>query len=123
MQKLIAIGNLTKDPALFSTKSGIKVARFGIAIGRNFKDESGNRITDFFDVIAWKALGENCVKYLKKGNKVAVVGEVQRRSYKDEKGNTREAIEIIAEQVDFLTPKTETCSSESDTVGDDAIPF
>ena len=87
------------------TQAGDSVCQFSIAVSRNTKDESGNRETDFFDVVAWKKTAENCGKYLKKGSKVAIVGRVQNRSWTAQDGSKRYKTEIIAEQVEFLTPK------------------
>lgn len=105
MQRFICIGNLTKDPEVRMTQAGDPVCPFSIAVSRNTKDESGNRETDFFDVVAWKKTAENCGKYLKKGSKVAIVGRVQNRSWTAQDGSKRYKTEIIAEQVEFLTPK------------------
>lgn len=105
MQRFICIGNLTKDPEIRMTQAGDSVCPFSIAVSRDTKDENGNRETDFFDVVAWKKTAENCGKYLKKGSKVAIVGRVQNRSWTAQDGSKRYKTEIIAEQVEFLTPK------------------
>ncbi len=105
MQRFICIGNLTKDPEVRMTQAGDPVCPFSIAVSRDTKDENGNRETDFFYVVAWKKTAENCGKYLKKGSKVAIVGRVQNRSWTAQDGSKRYKTEIIAEQVEFLTPK------------------
>lgn len=108
MQRFICIGNLTKDPEIRMTQAGDPVCPFSIAVSRDTKDENGNRETDFFDVVAWKKTAENCGKYLKKGSKVAIVGRVQNRSWTAQDGSKRYKTEIIAEQVEFITPKQES---------------
>lgn len=105
MQRFICVGNLSKDPETGETPSGVSVCRFSIAINRDFTKEDGARDVDFFNVIAWRNIGENCGKYLKKGSKVAIVGKLQNRSYEANDGTKRNVTEIIAEQVEFLTPK------------------
>lgn len=105
MQRFICVGNLSKDPETGETPSGVSVCRFSIAINRDFTKEDGTRDVDFFNVIAWRSIGENCGKYLKKGSKVAIVGKLQNRSYEAKDGTKRNVTEIIAEQVEFLTPK------------------
>ncbi|MBQ0099282.1 MAG: single-stranded DNA-binding protein [Firmicutes bacterium] len=105
MNKVILIGNLTRDPELTETPNGIAVCRFSIAVLRDYANSDGARETDFFNITVWRGRAENCGKYLKKGNKVAVVGSLQTRSYEDKDGIKRNVTDIIASEVEFLTPK------------------
>ncbi len=105
MNKVILIGNLTRDPELTETPNGIAVCRFSIAVSRDYANSEGARETDFFNITVWRGRAENCGKYLKKGNKVAVVGSLQTRSYEDKDGVKRNVTDIIASEVEFLTPK------------------
>ena len=105
MNKVILVGNLTKDPELSETPNGIAVCRFAIAVSRDFANADGTRETDFFNITVWRGRAENCGKYLKKGNKVAVVGSLQNRSYEDKDGVKRYVTDIVASEVEFLTPK------------------
>ena len=105
MNKTILIGNLTRDPELSETPSGVAVCKFSIAVSRDYADADGNRETDFFNITVWRGRAENCGKYLKKGNKVAIVGKLQNRSYEDKDGIKRTVTDIIADEVEFLTPK------------------
>ena len=105
MNKVILIGNLTRDPELTETPSGVAVCRFAIAVSRDYANADGNRETDFFNITVWRGRAENCGKYLKKGNKVAVVGSLQTRSYEDKDGIKRNITDIVASEVEFLTPK------------------
>ena len=77
MNKVFLIGNLTKDPEMRSTQSGVAVCNFSIAVNRRFKNANGEQETDFLNVIAWRQLAELCGKYLAKGRKVAVTGSIQ----------------------------------------------
>jgi single-strand DNA-binding protein len=113
MNHCILIGNLTKDPELKTTPSGVSVCAFSIAVNRPHKGADGNREVDFLNIITWRGLAENCAKYLAKGKKVAVTGEIQNRSYEDKDGNKRYTTEIIASSVDFLS--TEQQESEQPT--------
>lgn len=107
MNKIILVGNLTRDPELNSTNSGISVCRIGIAVNRPFVSANSTEPNvDFFNVVAWRGLGENCAKFLKKGNKVAVSGRVEIRNYDDKDGNKRTVVDVIADDVEFLSPKT-----------------
>ena len=115
MNKVILVGNLTRDPELSETPSGISVCRFSIAVSRDYANADGNRETDFFNITVWRGRAENCGKYLKKGNKVAIVGSLQNRSYDDKDGNKRYVTDVVANEVEFLTPKT--ASGETDDEG------
>lgn len=104
MNKIILIGNLTKDPETRSTASGVTVCSFTIAVNRRY----GDKETDFFRINAWRALGDNCSRYLSKGRKVAVTGELQARQYTDKAGNVRLSLDVNAEEVEFLSPNEKT---------------
>lgn len=106
MNKCIMTGNLTKDPEVRSTGSGISVCTFTIAVQRRFQSQGGEKVTDFFPVTCWRSLADICGKYLSKGSKVAVVGELQTRSYDAKDGSKRYVTEIVADEVEFLTPKS-----------------
>lgn len=130
MNKAILIGNLTKDPELKTTQSGLSVCRFTIAVNRKFKDAQGKQVTDFIPVITWRGIAESCAKHLTKGRKVAIVGEIQTRSYDAQDGTKRYVTEIIASEVEFLTPKQETqqeagCDQALNFTAmvDDELPF
>ena len=103
MNKAIIIGNLTKDPELRTTGSGISVCTFRVAVARPFKRDE----TDFLNIVTWRGLAENCAKFLAKGRKVGIVGSIQTREYDDNNGQRRYITEIVADDVEFLTPKGE----------------
>ena len=105
MNKVFLIGNLTRDPETSETSSGVHVCRFAIAVNRNYTGSDGTRETDFFNITVWRQLAENCGKYLKKGSKVAVIGQLQNRSYEDKDGIKRSVTDIVASEIEFLTPK------------------
>lgn len=105
MNKVFLIGNLTRDPELTETQSGVQVCRFGIAVNRRGTSSDGERKADFYNVTAWRNLGETVARYAKKGNKVAVLGNIELRTYEDREGTERMAVDIIAQDVEFLTPK------------------
>lgn len=131
MNKVILTGNLTKNPELTETQSGIAVCKFSIAVGRDYTNADGERETDFFNITVWRGRAENCGKYLKKGNKVAVVGSLQNRTYEDKEGIKRTVTDVIANEVEFLTPKQqeeETVSAkrerpEPTPIDDNQLPF
>ena len=122
MVKVILIGNLTKDPEGGETSSGIPYSRLSIAVNRPFTDENGERQADFFNVTVWRAQAQNCLKYLCKGKKVCVVGRLQNRTYKDKDGNKRMATDIIAEEVEFLSPSDNSSGAETTPVKAKAEP-
>ncbi|MBQ7455809.1 MAG: single-stranded DNA-binding protein [Clostridia bacterium] len=108
MNKLFIIGNLTRDPELRSTRDGISVCSFTVAVNRRVRNaEAGQPEADFFRVTAWRQLGENCAKYLSKGRKVGVTGSVSVSTYTGNDGNTRASLDVTADDVEFLSPRGE----------------
>ena len=99
MNKVILIGNLTRDPELTETNSGIKVCRFAIAVTRNYTGSDGDRKTDFFNCVAWRGLGETVARYAHKGNKIGVSGSIELRNYEDNEGVKRTAVDIVAQYI------------------------
>lgn len=104
MQKFFAIGNMTRDPDLSENNSSVKVCKFTIAVNRPYVDGNGERQADFFNCIAWRSLAESIARYCRKGNKIAVTGIIQLRSYDDNKGNRQTTVDVIVQDVEFLTP-------------------
>ena len=102
MTKVFLIGNLTRDPELTETAGGVSVCRFAVAVNRGFGD---NRVTDFYNVTAWRKLGETVAHFTKKGNKIAVYGDLQIRQYEANDGTRRTSVDVVAQDVEFLTPK------------------
>ena len=105
MNKVFLIGNLMRDPELTETSGGVSICRFAIAVNRSYSGADGERKTDFFNITAWRGLGETVARYAKKGNKVAVSGSIEIRNFEDAQGNKRTAVDIIAQDVEFLTPR------------------
>ena len=105
MNKVFLIGNLTRDPELRETPSGVSMCRFSIAVQRPFASQDGERQTDFFECTAWRGLAETIARYTKKGKKVAVSGSVQLRNYEDNQGVKRTAVDVIVQDCEFLSPR------------------
>lgn len=105
MNKFICIGRLTKDPHLSTTSGGVSMAKFSVAVDRKYRNEAGERETDFFNITAWRGLAENIAKYQQKGSKVCVVGELQNSSWEAEDGTKRYSTEIVASECEFLDSK------------------
>ncbi len=103
MNKVYLIGNLTRDPELAETTSGVAVCRFSIAVNRPYANAEGVKEADFFNITTWRGQAENCGKFLKKGSKVAVVASLQNRTYEDKDGVKRTITDIIASEVEFLS--------------------
>ena len=102
MNKVYLIGNLTRDPEVSETSSGVPFCRFSVAVNRNFANSEGNREVDFFNITVWRGLAENCGRFLIKGSKVAIVGSLQNRTYEVD-GVKRTATDIVASEVEFLS--------------------
>ena len=107
MNKVILIGNLTRDPETRSVPSGVTCCSFGLAVNRRFNNAQGQRETDFFNITAWRQLGDLCMRYLSKGRKVCVEGSIQIRTYDAQDGTKRTAVDIIADNVEFLSSANE----------------
>ena len=115
MNKVYLIGNLTRDPEMRSTNTGIPVCNFSIAVNRRFKNaQTGQQETDFFNIVAWRQLAELCSRYLVKGRKVAVFGSIQTRSYEAQDGSKRTAFDIVADEVEFLSAPQSAGASNGD---------
>ena len=104
INRVVLTGNLTRDPELRSTGSGMAVCSLRIACNTRRKDASGNWVDkpNYFDVTVWGAQGENCAQYLAKGRPVAVDGRLEWREWEDKEGNKRQSVDIIADSVQFL---------------------
>ena len=130
MNKLTIIGNLTRDPELRTTTSGISVCDFTMAVNRKKKVE-GQPEADYFRVTAWREQGENCKKYLQKGRKVCVIGQVSVRTYTGSDGSGKASLEVTAEEVEFLGQKITDAkpadnapgTSDNDESNFDELPF
>jgi single-strand DNA-binding protein len=144
INRVVLTGNLTRDPELRQTPSGMSVCSLRIACNTRRKDGSGNWVDkpNYFDVTVWGAQGENCAQYLAKGRPVALDGRLEWREWDDKEGNKRQAVDIIADSVQFLgsreggenggrfTPQSDVPADTSDyasapagSSGDDDIPF
>ena len=110
MNKVFIIGNLTRDPELRTTSSGVSVCSFTVAVNRRVRSqgaEASQQEADFYRVSAWRQLGENCHRYLAKGRKVAVVGNLTLQNYTGNDGQARTSLEVQADDVEFLSPRGE----------------
>jgi single-strand DNA-binding protein len=107
MNKCVIIGRLTKDVELRYSQGGVAISTFTLAVDRRFKNKDGQKEADFIQIKAFKQLGELCANYLSKGKMAAISGALQISSYTDKDGNKKYSTDIIAEDVQFLSPKGE----------------
>ena len=112
LNKIFIMGRLTRDPELRRTANSTPVTSFSLAVDRDFKSQSGEKSTDFIDVVAWRSTAEFVAKYFTKGRMAIVEGRLQIRDWKDKDGNNRRSAEVVAEHVYFGDSKQR---SESDT--------
>ena len=101
LNQIIIMGRLTRDPELRRTQSGTAVCSFSVAVDRDFKSQSGEKETDFIDVVAWRQTGEFVSKYFTKGRMIVVSGSLQSRKWQDRNGQNRISWEVIADNVYF----------------------
>lgn len=122
------LGNLTKDPESQTTSSGITVCKFTLAVQRRFSNANGEKEVDFLNIVTWRTLAENCIKYLTKGKKVAVSGSIQTRSYEANDGTKKYITEIMADEVEFLSSSTNQGTEkvekiDESKINDSDLPF
>jgi single-strand DNA-binding protein len=108
LNKIILMGRLTRDPELRRTGSGTAVTSFSLAVDRDFKSHSGEKETDFIDIVAWRNTAEFVSKYFSKGRMAVVEGSLQIRDWTDKENNKRRSAEVIANNVYFADSKKET---------------
>ena len=101
LNHIIIMGRLTRDPELRRTQNGTAVTSFSLAVDRDFKSQSGEKETDFIDVVAWRSTAEFVHQYFSKGRMAVVEGRLQIRDWKDQNGNNRRSAEVVAENVYF----------------------
>lgn len=104
MNKVTIIGNLTKDPELRTTTTGVSVCSFTVAVNKRQKKDGTENEVDFFAVTAWRERGELCAKFLQKGKKVCVIGPVSVRTW-ESNGKHGASLEVTADEVEFLSPR------------------
>ena len=131
LNKIIIMGRLTRDPELRRTGSGTAVTSFSLACDRDFKSQSGEKETDFIEVVAWKNTAEFVSKYFSKGRMAVVEGRLQIRDWTDKAGNKRTTAEVVADNVYFADSKRsesndnqkENFNALSGRVSDDFVPI
>ncbi len=116
MNKLMIIGNLTRDPELRTVQTvngDVSVCDFTVAVNRRQRGQNSDSQpdADFFRVTTWRGLADTCSRYLAKGRKVAVTGPVSVRTYQANDGTTRASLEVTAEDVEFLTSRSEATAA------------
>ena len=125
------MGRLTRDPELRRTGSGTAVTSFSLACDRDFKSQSGDKETNFIEVVAWKNTAEFVSKYFSKGRMAVVEGRLQIRDWTDKAGNKRTTAEVVAENVYFADSKRsesndnqkENFNALSGRLSDDFVPI
>ena len=134
MNRVFLIGNLTKDPEVSVVSNDLTNCKFSIAVSRRY----GAKETDYFSVVCWRGMAENCGRYLRKGSKVGVCGSIQNKNYETSDGVKSYSFEIVADEVQFLstrsdmdqnelpsetTQKTAKISDLKPIEGDEELPF
>src|SRR5579864_2130116 len=114
INRVVLVGNLTKDPELRHTPSGTAVCKLRVAVNTRQKDASGQWVDkpNYFDVTVWGNQGESCAQYLAKGRPIGIDGRLDWREWEAQDGTKRQAVEIIAESVQFLGGKADGTVSE-----------
>ena len=108
LNKIVLMGRLARDPELRRTQSGVPVTSFRLACDRDFKSQSGEKETDWIDVVAWRNTAEFVSKYFAKGRMAIVEGRLQTRDWTDKDGNKRTAVEVVADNIYFGDSKRDS---------------
>ena len=108
LNKIVVMGRLTRDPELRRTQSGLSVTSFSVACDRDFKSQSGEKETDFIDIVAWRSTAEFVSKYFTKGRMAVVEGRLQIRDWTDKEGGKRRSAEVVADNVYFGDSKRDS---------------
>lgn len=117
LNKIIVMGRCSADPELRMTPSGVPVATVTLAVDRDFKDKSGNKETDWIDVVAWRETGKFLADYFSKGRMAVVSGRLQIRSWTDKDGNKRRNAEVVADNVYFGDSKNSNSNGSDNYTG------
>ena len=112
MNRVFLIGNLTKDPEVTTTTNDVVNCKFSVAVTRRYNSAGGGKDTDFFTIVCWRGLAENCGKYLRKGSKVGICGSIQNKNYETSDGVKRYSVEIVADEVQFLSTRNDSDVNE-----------
>lgn len=122
MNKVFLIGRLTRDPELRYTSNNTAVASFTLAVNRTYTNQAGEREADFINVVVWRRQAETVKNYLSQGSQLAVEGRIQVRSYDDQNGQRRYVTEVVADNVEFLTPKGASNNNNSTSTNNFSAP-
>lgn len=117
LNKIVIMGRFTRNPELKRTQSGTAVTSFTLAVDRDFKNQSGEKETDFIDVVVWRGTAEFVSKYFSKGSMAIVEGRLQVRNWVDKDGGKRKTAEVVAENVYFGDTKKSSGKNTSNGAG------
>lgn len=137
INNVVLVGRLTRDPELRYTPSNVAVATFSLAVNRNFKNQAGDRESDFINCMIWRKPAELLSEWCKKGNLVAITGRIQTRSYENQQGQRVYVTEVVAESFQLLEKRDKTAdhssmenqmppsfgASDPMDIPDDGLPF
>ena len=113
LNRIILMGRLTHDPELRKTQSGVSVCSFSIGVDRDYKAQNGEKETDFFDIVTWRATADFVSKFFTKGRMAVVEGRLQNRDWVDKDKNKRRSAEVIADNVYFGDSKPKDGSGDN----------
>ena len=123
MNKVFLIGRLTRDPELRYTGNNTPVASFTLAVNRTYTNQAGEREADFINIVVWRKQAENVKNYVHQGSQVAVDGRIQVRNYDDQKNKKRYVTEVVADNVEFLTPKGGSTAGNNSAINSQSANF
>ena len=122
LNKVILTGRLTATHELKTTTGGISVTTFSIAVQRQYKSADGSYPTDFINIVAWRSTAEFITRFFEKGQLIAIVGSIQTRNYEDKTGAKRTAVEVVADEAQFVESKRDAAAAAGRSVGEFQAP-
>ena len=124
INRVVLVGNLTRDPELRHTPSGTAVCNLRLAVNTRRKDETGQWVDkpNYFDITVWGNQGERCAQYLSKGRPVGVDGRLEWREWETPEGNKRQAVDVVADTVQFLGGRGDGEGGSGGYIPADATP-
>ena len=117
LNKVMLIGRLAADPELRRTQNDLAVTSFSVAVNRPYRKDQAQQAVDFIDVVAWRNQAEFVTKYFKKGSAIFVSGSLQVRPWKDKDGNNRRSVEVVADDIQFVESKKDSCAAPAAPAG------
>ncbi|WP_283271125.1 single-stranded DNA-binding protein [Streptococcus dysgalactiae] len=123
INNIVLVGRMTKDAELRHTPNQVAVATFTLAVNRRFKEQNGERETDFINCVIWRQSAENLANWAKKGTLIGITGRIQTRNYENQQGQRVYVTEVVAESFQMLESRNQQSGQVNSSQNDNSQPF